>query len=170
MENIDPLFGLALGAVLVLFGRRLFWLFVGAAGFVVGREFAAGMLETESSRAVLWIGIAAGAVGAVAGMFLQKLAIAAAGFLAGGYIVLELLRMSAVAEGPVGWVGFVAGGVVGTILMSVLFRWALIVLSSVLGGALVAESLPVTPVLKTIVFLALGAIGVLVQGWKKREG
>lgn len=168
MENIDPILGALLGAVLLLFGRRLFWFFVAVAGFVAGRQFAGEMLGPESAQMAWLIGLAGGVVGAIAGIFLQKLAIAAAGFLVGGYLTLELLRMSGVI-GPVGWIGFVAGGLVGAILMAVLFRWTLIVLSAVLGAALVAQALPLTHTFRTACFLVLAAVGVLVQGRSKAE-
>lgn len=166
MENVDPVIAFVLGAVLLLFGRRLFWLFVGAAGFVAAREFAVGLLEEVSAAAVTMIGVIAGVIGAVAAFFLQKLAIAAAGFLAGGYLALELVRASSPELAQVGWIAFIAGGLVGAILMAVLFRWTLIVLSSVLGAALISEALPLESVLKTGLFLVLAAVGVMVQARK----
>ncbi len=163
METVDPIIGLVLGGTLLLFGRRLFWLFVGATGFVAGREFALGMAEEGARSAVTLIAIMAGLIGAVAAFFLQKIAIAGAGFLAGGYLALELIRASSPELAQVGWMAFGTGGIVGAILMAVLFRWTLIVLSSVLGAALVAQSLPLEELLKTGLFLVLAALGVVIQ-------
>ena len=41
ITSLPPVAALLVGLLLLFFGRKLFWLFVGATGFIVGLEFAA---------------------------------------------------------------------------------------------------------------------------------
>ena len=89
--NQMAIVNLLLGIVLLILGRKLFWLFVGVAGFLVGMEIAERFVTGPEGMKLL-IAIAAGILGAVIAIFLQKVAIAIAGFVIGGYITVELLR------------------------------------------------------------------------------
>ncbi len=81
---------LILGALLLVLGRKLFWLFVGALGFLAGMSLAQNYLGGQSENVVLIAGIVCGLLGVVLAIFLQRVAIAAAGFFAGGYFVMNV--------------------------------------------------------------------------------
>ncbi len=81
---------LVLGLLLLLLGRRLFWLFVAVAGFVVGVQAAPYILPHQSELFLLGIALVLGVIGALLAIFLQKVAIALGGFVAGGYIAMVL--------------------------------------------------------------------------------
>jgi hypothetical protein len=85
------LFSLILGISLLLFGRRLFWLFVGVAGFIAGLTLAPQMISSQSELVILFIAIIFGIIGAFLAIFLEGLAILIAGFLAGGYLMTTLV-------------------------------------------------------------------------------
>src|SRR2546425_11407672 len=78
------------GALLLLFGRRLFWLFVAAMGFIVGTTIATEWFGRGSAEMYLAIALVLGIVGAVISLFLQRLAVGTAGFFAGGYVLQTL--------------------------------------------------------------------------------
>ncbi len=78
-----------LGGALLVAGRKLFWLFVGAAGFVTGMQLATSFTQSSEGLAII-IGLVIGFIFAVLAIFLQRIAIAIAGFLAGGYILTTL--------------------------------------------------------------------------------
>jgi hypothetical protein len=91
--NQLAIINLLLGIVLLLLGRRLFWLFVGVAGFQLGMELAERFVTSPQGMKLL-IAIAVGILGAVIAIFLKKVAITIAGFVIGGYITVELMHAS----------------------------------------------------------------------------
>ena len=160
-----------LGLALLAAGQRLFWLFVGAVGFTVGLQAATLIFGTESLW-ILWAsGLVAGTVGALLAIFFQTLAIVAGGFMAGSLVVFHLMQHGGMAPHAL---IVLTGGAVGALALFLIFDWALILLSSMVGATLITEvaglQFPAAP----IVFTALCAAGVAVQGgWllavRKRE-
>jgi hypothetical protein len=162
------------GIVLLFFGRRLFWFFVGVAGFLVGMNIAEQFFVGPQGTNLL-IAIGAGILGAVIAIFLQKVAIAIAGFVIGGYITVELLRESALlptafagTHGMAFFVPYLIGGVIGAVLLFVLFDWGLIVLSSLSGASLIVHGITLQHHALQLLFVVLVIVGILVQAGVKR--
>ncbi len=137
-----------LGIVLLAFGRKLFWLFVGAVGFVAGMRLAERFPGVVPDDTVILYSIIAGVVCAAMAVAIRKIAVGAAGFFAGGYFLVELLKVSAGGVPLTGQgqqiapaVLFLVGGVIGAVLMNIVFSWTLIVLSSIGGATLICETL-----------------------------
>src|SRR5438128_12193835 len=82
--------GALIGAVILLFGRRLFWLCVAAVGFAAGVEIAPHLVHEPSTLLALTIALVLGCIGALLALFLQKIAIAVAVFLAGGNVAVSI--------------------------------------------------------------------------------
>src|SRR4026208_257333 len=132
---------LILGIVLLLFGRRAFWVFVAVAGFIGGVTIAAQFMSGQPELVILLIGIVAGILGAFLAIGLEWLAILIAGFLTGGYLATALaatLGLSISAGFPV---VYVIGGVIGLILVAALFDWAIILLSVLAGAEIIMSFL-----------------------------
>ena len=90
-ENLSvPIISVIVGAAILLFGRKLFWLFVAALGFAVGLEIAAYFMHEPPVWMTLVIALGLGVLGALLAILLQKLAIAVAGFIAGGRLASAL--------------------------------------------------------------------------------
>ena len=94
MEWLNILAGLAV----LFFGRRLFWLFVGCVGFIVGFELAGDMLQGQPEWVILVIALGVGVLGAIASIFLQRVFVVVAGFFAGGYCLSTLAPACAPRE------------------------------------------------------------------------
>ena len=161
--HIEIVTGL-MGIALLLFGRRLFWFFIAAAGFAAGVLLARDFFELHSELQVLAIGLLAGLLGALLSVLLQKLAIAIAGFTAGGYLAAAILQQFN-ADAFV-WIGFVLGGALGAVLLLVLFDWALILLSSLLGAALLADSFGTDTA--PLIFALASIVGLVLQAMQLR--
>jgi hypothetical protein len=127
------LINIILGGALLVAGRKLFWLFVGVAGFIAGMQLATQYWQGPELLAIVF-GLVVGVIFAVLAIFLQGVAIAVAGFLAGGYILTVLAGMLGLNQDAFSWIVYLIGGVIGALLVIVLFDWAIITLSSLAGA------------------------------------
>ena|ERR1044071_2259117 len=149
------------GAMLLLFGRRLFWLFVAGAGFVVGARLASEWMGEASELVAMLIALGAGLVGALLAVFLQRFAIAFGGFLSGGYLLYSLALGA--AHKSLAWIAFLVGGCIGAILVILLLDWALIGLSALSGANVITQNVGLDDPESALLFFALLIIGVIVQ-------
>ena len=116
------------------------------------------------------IGIVAGLLGAGLALLLQSVAIAIAGFLGGGYVAIELLNMLGVGSQGFSWIPFIIGGVLGLILVSILFDWALIVLSSLVGAFMITQAVDPTLDSSSFIFFILLILGIIDPGSGSAQG
>ncbi len=159
------------GVLLLFLGRRLYWLFVGGVGFVVGFSIASGLMGRESHTTALLIGLGAGLCGVVLALLLQRVAIVVAGLLAGAWLGVQLAGASGAATAGTPWLPALIGGVLGALLSIALFSAVLVVLSSLVGAALLARLLDGKPLTQGIAFLLLTLLGIVVQTrGSRREG
>lgn len=170
MNSSVPIISALIGALILLFGRKLFWLCVAAVGFAAGFEVAPQLIHEPSTWVMLTFAIVLGFIGALLALFLQKIAIAIAGFLAGGKLALAVAAAFFVQPAQYYWITFLVGGIIGALLLLVLFDWALIALSSVVGAYLVLSAFSLPASGTSILFIALVAIGVIVQATAMRRG
>ena len=89
---MHPVADLVAGTVLLLVGRKLFWLFVAVAGFYVGVEEARALLADRPTWLIWLVAIAAGLIGAILAMLFQRVGFALAGFYAGAYVALVMVE------------------------------------------------------------------------------
>lgn len=158
-----PILSVLIGAIVLFFGRRLFWLCVAAVGFAAGMEVAPHLIHEPSPVLQLTVALFLGFMGAFLALFLQKIAIAIAGFLAGGKLAMGVVA-AFIAEGArYPGVTFIVGGIIGAILLLAVFDWALIVLSAVVGAHLISHTVVLPPTGATLLFVGLAAIGIIVQ-------
>ncbi|MEI9895096.1 MAG: DUF4203 domain-containing protein [Chthoniobacter sp.] len=161
--SLPPAAAILVGVLLLFLGRKLFWLFVGAVGFVGGLEIAATLFPHQPDWSLI-IGLILGLIGAVIAIFVQKIALGIAGFLAGGYFLMTVLRTWEMQMPETSWISFLIGGLIGALLMYVVFNWALIILSSISGAHLIVHPLSLSHSAATAAFLVLAILGIMVQG------
>lgn len=158
-----PILSVLIGAIILFFGRRLFWLCVAAVGFAAGVEIAPHLVHEPSAVLQLSVALVFGFIGALLAIFLQKVAIAVAGFLAGGKLALALVTAFLVHGSSYPGVTFLVGGIIGAILLLALFDWTLIVLSAVVGAYLIGHTIVLPQTGATLLFVGLAIIGIIVQ-------
>ncbi len=163
LAHPTPLISLLLGALMLFFGRRLFWLFVAALGFAIGLQLAPQLIHNPPAWMALALGIVLGLLGAVLALLVQKIAIAIAGFLIGGHIATSLVAAFVATHAQYSGITFIIGGIVGALLLLSLFDWALIFFSSVAGAELIASNLHFPATGATILFLGLTIVGIIAQ-------
>jgi hypothetical protein len=156
------LINLVLGIVLLTTGKKLYWLFVGVIGFIIGMGLAT-KLVLSPPWLVYVVALGTGILGAILAFFLQHLAISLVGFLVGGYGAFNLTGLLGITAEPSKWMAFIIGGIVGLLLVSSAFNWALYILSSWAGATLVTEAIGLQATVGTVVFLALFVLGMIIQ-------
>lgn len=168
-ENLvlsNPLIQIAtvlLGIVVLISGRRLFWLTVAIIGFGAGLFLAIGLFGDQTVWLLALIAVVAGIAGAIIAIFLQQVAVLIAGFFLGGFVLLWLLELADINPEPWTWIPYVIGGVIGSLLTSALFDVALIGISSLLGAAMIVQVTSFTPLINTILLVILTIVGFVVQ-------
>jgi hypothetical protein len=182
MEFIIALVMLPLGLLSLFLGRKLFWLFVGISGFLLGLLIGAvvGIGNGWDWPAILLVGLLLGAGAAVLSIYLQKPMASLAGFMMGGLLAAVLYMLVRYGTniatnlmfggpGPETWILFLVGGVVAAVFVWVTYEWALIVLSSLSGALLsfvgIAPFLPfnLPGIIYLLILAGLAALGIYVQ-------
>ena len=158
---------LVVGLLLLVLGRRLYWLFVAGIGFVTGLQLGPRLLPDQSELVIVVVALVLALVGALVAVVATKLALGIIGFVAGGGVAILLLGNLGMDGGTLAPIIYVVAGIAGAILLLVLFDWALIVLSSLAGSSLVVmsltEMLALPSVVGGILIVVLAVIGVLIQ-------
>jgi len=157
------MFQLAIGVLLLLFGRKLFWLFVGVVGFLSGVQIASQLFSADSRIEVLAIALALGVLGAILTIFVQHLVVILAGFLAGGHLVISVLTLYDWNGEHYVWWFALLGGILGGILALMLLDWALIIFSSLIGASLVSQALSLDQAWTVLFSIVLAGAGILIQ-------
>jgi hypothetical protein len=158
-----PILSVLIGAVVLFFGRKLFWLWVAAVGFAAGMEVAPHLMHEPTQILQLSVALVFGFIGALLALFLQKIAIAIAGFLAGGKLAMALAAAFFANGANYPGITFIVGGIIGMILLLSLFDWALIVMSAVVGAYLIGHTIVLPSTGATLLFVGLTAVGIIVQ-------
>ena len=152
-----------LGALILLFGRRLFWLAVGMLGFLFGFDWITSRLGDWPAWTAWLAAVGFGTLCALGAIFLQRVSFGIGGFLAGGYLLVRLLTALGVQHAPAPGVLFLLGGLAGAVLAVVFVDWVLVALTSLAGAAAATEGIGAGPSGSILVFFGLAAIGMTVQ-------
>lgn len=155
-----------LGTVVLLFGRSLYWAFVGIAGFLLGWALAQEFLADKEQWLQIVAALGAGVLGAILAIFIQRLAFAIGGFFAGAYLATILVARLHPGGDPHLQIWWIVGGIIGAIVAAMLMDWAIIVLSSLAGAAAILSPFQTNrnEQLLMLLFLVLAVIGIVFQG------
>ncbi len=160
---------LVAGVCALLFGRRLFWLFVGAIGFAFGMDLAARLFAGAPTLVVLTAAVLCGLAGAVLARAAQEVMIGIVGFAVGGYLATQLLIALMPYPGRNIWFALVGGGIAGVVLLNAVFDWAVILLSSLVGAAFIVEGSGAGGRATPLTYAVLAVIGIVVQAASKQR-
>lgn len=151
---------IAAGVLLLVLGRKLFWLFVAIVGFLLGLTYIPQLLPGQTDSVILTVSLIAGLLGALLAVLLQKFAVGLAGLAAGGYITYYLLQVSTMDTGQYQWLAILAGALLGAVLAGSMFDWALILITSASGAVLISEGIGLETYL---LLIGLVVIGIIIQ-------
>jgi len=168
--NIMDIINIVLGVVLLITGKKLYWLFVAVVGFLIGLALTVQNINLNPQWLIYVVAIGAGVIGAVLALFLQNLAIALAGFIVGGYGAYYLSQLLGNNSEAINWMAFIIGGIVGLLLVASVFNWALYVLSSWAGATLVTKAIGLQAQLGLVLFFVLFVLGMIIQAGLFKNG
>lgn len=160
--NLDIVY-IILGILLLMLGKKLFWLFSGAIAFIFGIEFIPLILRGQSQHMILIIALVLSIIAIVLSFVVQKIGLGVAGFMAGGYVMMSIVNELRINIPWMPWVLFAAGGIIGVVFTLVLFEWALIFLSAMSGAFLIVQVMRFSLPLTKILFVLLVVIGIATQ-------
>jgi hypothetical protein len=152
-----------IGITLLIMGRRMFWLFVGAAGFVTGSKLAVYFSIGGPEWAPMAVALFAGFIGAMFAILAQKLAVAVGGFVMGSYTAASIIFSLGLESTQWMWFALIVGGIIGSILVLAVFDWALIALSSIAGAMLIVQTGFLELPVNILLFLIMVSIGIVIQ-------
>lgn len=152
-----------IGLLLIIFGRKLFWLLVGGIGFFAGSYLASLIFQGSNEWVSIGFALIIGFIGALLAQFLQKVGIGLAGFILGGMVLSRLLSAVFSSLSVPQWLLFLIGGLLGVLLTVVLFEWSLIIFSSLTGAWMITQVMALSFLASAIIFLILFLGGVLLQ-------
>jgi hypothetical protein len=175
INNMFPIFAIAVGVVVLLLGKRL-----AVLGAAVGALLGIGLLVLFPGDSGIWITLGIPVVLAVLGFFAAGFAkgiidiiVLVIGALAGAAIVLAFLDLFNLDLGLTSWLLAVVGGVVGLIMIR-RFRkgsqdWGIIILAGLVGALLVTRGLTdllpaLDGVIGSLVVIVLAGASIAYQG------
>ncbi|MEZ4660106.1 MAG: hypothetical protein R2911_21320 [Caldilineaceae bacterium] len=158
----------------LLFGRRLFWVFVAVAGFLVGFALAGLLVSAQSELVHLLVGIIVGLIGGLLAVYFTRPMAAVGGFLALSSAAL-LLAIPFGLTGTGRWILFFVAGIIGALLVFALFDWALIVNSSISGASGIVAGLAglfggLPSLIHILLVIVLLVVGIVYQTGEMRAG
>jgi MFS family permease len=151
------------GVLLLAFGRKLVWLFIGLVGFVAGLSAAQTLIPDQPVWYMIAVGAGVGLLMVLIARFVKNIAFGLGGFLLGAYLVNGLLTLLKLELGTLGWIFILMGGALGAFFMLAAFEWALKILSSFAGSMLIAQILPPEFAFRQVFFIGLVILGVVLQ-------
>ena len=160
---------LVVGLAVLLFGRRLFWLFVGAVGFAAGAGVGAALFPDQPEWLILLVALGIGLLGAWLATVVEVALVGVASFFAGAYAGLSLLRLFGAGQDWQLGLAALVGGVVGLVLALSSFDQALMLLSATTGAALLVQTPILTPMVSRVAFVLLVILGVAFQWLGARQ-
>ena len=152
------------GLGILFFGRKLFWLYVGVVGMLLGFELAQNYLPDAQLWLFLICGAVLGIISAVLAILMQYVAVGLAGFVGGSYLAVQVLDiLPMINVGELQWLLLLIPAVLGTIVCIMVFDLAIIFLSSLTGAVILVQLFEMNPALQNVLFLVVAVIGASVQ-------
>jgi hypothetical protein len=155
--------GLAIGFIVLITGRQVYWLFSGGITLVniyILAPVFLGMPQTEEMLIISILG--AILFGLFTVLFGRPMVIAAA-FLTGGYLAIMLPLQFGLAITSMSWVSYFLGGIIALVLVLVWFDTMIIILSALVGSSLIVQTLVLGDFDRLLSLIGIAVFGVAIQ-------
>lgn len=158
------IYNIIIGLILLGFGRKLFWLFIGIAGFLFGMEITGMFFADQPQGLQLAMAIGLGCLGALLAMLAQRVAFTVGGFMAGVFLAFRASQFFTVPDHTTMLLVIILGaGVIGALGATLIMNQAITILACLVGAGAIVGELPLEPALKLVVLVILTVAGFLLQ-------
>lgn len=156
-----------IGIALIILGRKALWLGIFSGSFLAASQILSYILF-DQAESTIWIlsAITAGIILMVY-LTLEKAMVVILGVLGGGFLALSVvnpLNIIATDTFPAKFAVFVAGGLIGVLLMKIVFEWTMKSLTALIGAYLISSFLIGQPIFQLLVLVVLSIVGIAIQG------
>ena len=160
--DLQPWMFFGVGALLVLLGRRLYWLFFACMGFFLASLPLQYLIEVQKSH-LAWqcLPLLAGMLGGFLVVVIQKKVLRFAGLFSGAYLGFLIADTYLLQPWP--WVAMIVSGAMAFWLILPLFNASLILFSSCLGGHLILLQADLAKETKLAGWGLITLVGIWVQ-------
>lgn len=166
-------FVILISTALIILGRKALWLGLFSAVFIASSHFLSYFLFDQPDSTV-WIiaGILAG-ICLVLYLTLEKAMVVLLGAIGGGYAVytitnaIQLVSLDTFSKKTI---AFVLGGLIGVIVLKLVFEWAMSTFSALIGAYMVTTLLPEQPIFQLALLVGLTLIGIGIQQKRNLRG
>ena len=149
-----------IGAVILFLGRELNFLFAGAMAFLIGLRLTPLLPPQWPGWADYALMVGLGVIAALLTFANERGGYALSGFLAGGYVMAEWYTPDMLIIPPV---PFLVGGFFGAVVLGLFTEWALIVVSSLIGGYYLTSLFRLAPTPRVLITAGLILVGAVAQ-------
>jgi len=149
-----------IGGILLFLGRELNFVFAGAMAFLIALRLTP-LLPTQWpdwTEYAFMIGM--GVIAALLTFVDERGGFVLSGFLAGGFVMAEYYAPSLLII-PI--IPFLLGGILGAVILGIFTEWALIVISSLIGGYYLTTLFNLAQTPRVLITAGLIVIGAVVQ-------
>lgn len=153
----------AVGALLLIFGRKLYWLALAGLGFAVALHLSRQYLAFETAQQEIVVGVVAGLFGGILAVVAQQLAVRFAGLVLGAWGTFYTTRLLVPDGELLAFFLAVVGAGLGFLLAAKLFELALVLVSSAVGALLISQNLYLDPTTQAVAWLVLTLAGLAFQ-------
>lgn len=167
---IASLLAMAGGVVTLLYGRKLYWFFVGLGGFLVGLGLTSAALADWNPILVMLIALVIGVALAALALVARRPLAAVGAFLGVGFLVIVVCEIFGIGS-PWRFILAAIAGTAAAVAMFIAFDLGLIINSSLSGaGAIVSGAALLLPFINgwggwpaIILTALLATVGILFQ-------
>ncbi len=155
-------FGVFVGILLLLLGRKVFWLALAVLGFFIGFHFTSQFTHGLTQEMSLFAAVIGGLVGLAISFWLPKMAAAVGGFFLGFILALYALPWLGL-EGPLALVLVLGVALLFAFASTFILQTAISLSTSFAGALMITHSVPWFRPWEVLAILLLGAFGFFFQ-------
>jgi len=155
-----------IGGILLFLGRELNFLFAGAMAFLIGQRLTPLLPPQWPGWSDYAFMAGLGVLAAALTFINERGGFVLSGFLSGGYVMAEYFTPDLLV---IPLVPFILGGIVGAVILGIFTEWALIVISSLIGGYYLTTMFRLAQTPRVLITAGLIIIGAVVQAIIMRQ-
>lgn len=154
------------GAALIILGRKALWLGVFSGTFLAATQLLQYILFDQSESTIWIVSAVIAAITLLIYLTLEKAMVVILGAVGGGFLAFSLCNaMNFVTTDTFSskFAVFVAGGLIGILLLKLVFEWAMKTFTALIGAYLISSLLIGQPIFQLLALVSLVILSIAIQ-------